>query len=156
MARVFGSISVISFLLAALLLLNGASPGGGAVLARAFRVPVAAPAATPLVCPGVQVTGAHAGCFVFTQIICRPQTGGGAGEDVVLAEGILPGTSRAAIQVTPNQTRFALTIFGASISLFGGPARSYDIQRGADLDLDVGQVGTPSASHLKGWISCGV
>ena len=101
------------------------------------------------------MTGGHSGCLVFTQITCRPQSSAG-NEDQVIAEGLLPGTSRAAVQVTPSQTRFAVTVFGATVILFGGPPKSFDYQKGAELDVDVGQAGTPAAAHLRGWVSCGL
>lgn len=153
MARLFASISVVSLLLAGFLILSGGEQGS--VLARAFRAPDPVPSeAIRAGCPGVTVTGAHSGCFVFTQIICR-QASAATPYDQVIADGLLAGTGSATIRLDPAQTRFTVTVSGAVISLLGGPPRSLDPQRGADLDVDVGLAGTPSGSHLKGSISCG-
>lgn len=114
-------------------------------LARAFA-PEPTPA--PSVCPGLTLQGGHAGCAVLYQIVCRPAEG-------TITGGGLLGQEPVAIQVTQAGVALSLNAGGDHLVLQGDPPRSFDVDRGARLDGQVGAPGSPDQTRVSGWVSCG-
>ena len=143
LSRVYGTVSLVSFALAVLLQLTSVQPAGS--LARAFAP---APAATPATCAGLTLSGGHAGCAVLYQIVCRPSAG-------TITGGGLLGQQPVAIQVTAAAVALSLESGGDHLVLQGGPPDSFDVGRGAQLDLEVGAPGSADQTRVSGWVSCG-
>lgn len=143
MARVYGTISVVSLALA-LFLLAGSLP---LRVAPALGAP--GPGPTPAACSGLVLTGSRSGCLVLTEIVCRQSTG------TITAQALLGGATPVALQVRPDQVTLVVTSGGDRTSYLGPGPRSFDLSQGARLDDEYGDLRGPDHVHLSGWVSCG-
>ena len=94
------------------------------------------------------LSGGHPGCAVLYQIVCRPSAG-------TITGGGLLGQQPVAIQVTAAGVALSLDSGGDHVVLQGGPPESFDVERGARLDTDVGAPGSRDQTRVSGWIGCG-
>jgi len=113
----------------------------------------------PTACPGLRLTGAHQGCFTFTQIHCRPKGSVIEGDprgpqDLITADGMLAGTNPGTLSIRSDQTVLALVTGAATVKLSGPGPQSFDLLWGAFLDLSVGQAGSPDVTKIVGQVTC--